>query len=81
MRELAVREGIFCGVSSGGAVAGGKVYGRWPGLGNLYADRDLLPTSDVRAWLGAVVHAHMGVSRSAVEGIVFPGVTLDGCPF
>ena len=29
---------------------------------------------------GAVVHAHMGVSRSAVEGIVFPGVTLDGCP-
>ena len=30
--------------------------------------------------LGAVVHAHMGVSRSAVEGIEFPGVTLDGCP-
>ncbi len=28
----------------------------------------------------AVVHAHMGVSRSAVEGIVFPGVTLAGCP-
>ena len=66
---------------AGGAVAGGKVYGQWPGLDNLYADRDLLPTSDVRAWLGAVVHAHMGVSRSAVEGIVFPGVTLDGCPF
>ena len=65
---------------AGGAVAGGKVYGQWPGLDNLYADRDLLPTSDVRAWLGAVVHAHMGVSRSAVEGIVFPGVTLDGCP-
>lgn len=65
---------------AGGAVAGGKVYGQWPGLGNLYADRDLLPTSDVRAWLGAVVHAHMGVSRSAVEEIVFPGVTLAGCP-
>lgn len=34
MRELAVREGIFCGVSSGGAVAGAirvaeSTPGRW----------------------------------------------------
>ena len=32
----------------GGGVKGGKVYGRWPGLTNLYENRDLAITTDFR---------------------------------
>ena len=35
---------------AGGSLRGGRVFGRWPGLGegDLYQGRDLMPTSDVR---------------------------------
>jgi uncharacterized protein (DUF1501 family) len=58
----------------GGAVAGGKVYGEWPGLRNdqLFQGRDLKPTTDLRSISKGVLAAHLGVSDSLIEDSVFP---------
>jgi uncharacterized protein (DUF1501 family) len=54
----------------GGAVKGGKVYGQWPGLTNLYEDRDLAITTDFRD-----VFAELLTGQLAVPSLrtVFPG--------
>ncbi|HEX4507206.1 MAG TPA: DUF1501 domain-containing protein [Alphaproteobacteria bacterium] len=59
---------------AGGAVAGGKVAGQWPGLadGQLYQSRDLMPTTDLRAVMKTVLAEHMGVPRDRLDGFVFP---------
>ena len=46
----------------GGPVAGGKVYGRWPGLAReqLYEGRDLALTTDFRTVLGEILARHLG---------------------
>src|SRR5580698_8107709 len=46
----------------GGAVKGGRVYGRWPGLdqSQLYEGRDLAVTTDFRQVLGEAVYKHLG---------------------
>ncbi|HZU23292.1 MAG TPA: DUF1501 domain-containing protein [Terriglobales bacterium] len=46
----------------GGPVKGGRVYGKWPGLGNeqLYEGRDLALTTDFRQVLGEAVYRHAG---------------------
>jgi uncharacterized protein (DUF1501 family) len=46
----------------GGPVRGGRVYGKWPGLGNeqLYEGRDLALTTDFRQVLGEAVYRHVG---------------------
>jgi uncharacterized protein (DUF1501 family) len=56
----------------GGAVKGGKVYGKWPGLEKeqLYEGRDLALTTDFRDVLGELVSKHMG--NGSLNG-VFPG--------
>ena len=56
----------------GGAVRGGKVYGKWPGLEKeqLYEGRDLAVTTDFRAVLGELVAGHLGTTDLAQ---VFPG--------
>ena len=56
----------------GGAVHGGKVYGRWPGLAKeqLYEGRDLALTTDFRDVLGELVSRHLG---NPSLGGVFPG--------
>ena len=58
----------------GGAVAGGKVHGRWPGLA--YADRfegrDLMPTTDTRALFKGLLRDHLGVAERALDADVFP---------
>jgi uncharacterized protein (DUF1501 family) len=56
----------------GGPVAGGKVYGRWPGLAKeqLYEGRDLAVTTDFRAVLSELVGGHLGQKDMAR---VFPG--------
>ncbi|HXY48005.1 MAG TPA: DUF1501 domain-containing protein [Terriglobales bacterium] len=56
----------------GGPVRGGKVYGRWPGLGpsQLYEGRDLALTTDFRQVLGEAVVRHLGNKDLAP---VFPG--------
>jgi uncharacterized protein (DUF1501 family) len=55
----------------GGAVRGGKVHGRWPGLANaaLYEGRDLAVTTDFRDLLGELLARHLGARDL---GAVFP---------
>jgi uncharacterized protein (DUF1501 family) len=56
----------------GGAVRGGQVYGRWPGLNEhqLNEGRDLALTTDFRSVLGEVLSKHLGVADLKP---VFPG--------
>lgn len=58
----------------GGAIEGGRVVADWPGLAkrNLYAERDLQPTTDLRSVFKAVLEQHLGLSPGFVEQIVFP---------
>jgi uncharacterized protein (DUF1501 family) len=59
----------------GGAVKGGRVYGKWPGLADhqLNDGRDLGLTTDFRAVLSEVLVRHVGVADMRT---VFPG--FDG---
>jgi uncharacterized protein (DUF1501 family) len=52
---------------------GGKVHGVWPGLSKeqLFEQRDLMPTSDVREWIGKAMSAHWGLSSTQIKTI-FP---------
>jgi uncharacterized protein (DUF1501 family) len=61
-----------CMLVMGGAVKGGKVYGKWPGLekDQLYEGRDLAVTTDFRDVLGELVARHMG---NASVKCIFPG--------
>jgi len=67
---------------AGGAIRGGRAYGDWPGLGEgqLYADRDLMPVRDIRAYAAWAMHGLFGIKRDALEGAVFPGLDLGGDP-
>jgi len=60
----------------GGAVKGGKVYTRWPGLteGHLYEGRDLAVTTDYRAVLSEILVRHVG-NKDLRQ--VFPGFKQD----
>jgi uncharacterized protein (DUF1501 family) len=57
----------------GGAVHGGKIYGRWPGLQpeQLYEQRDLAVTTDFRDVLGELASHQLGQKMDQV----FPGYT------
>jgi uncharacterized protein (DUF1501 family) len=52
----------------GGAVAGGRVVTDWPGLspGRLFEDRDLRPTTDLRAIAKALLRDHLRLPERAV---------------
>jgi len=67
-------------VMAGGALNGGHVFGRWPGLGelDLYQNRDLEPTDDVRRYLGWALRDLFGMEASALGATVFPGVDMGG---
>jgi uncharacterized protein (DUF1501 family) len=69
-------------VVAGGAVRGGQMFGRWPGLAgtDLYQGRDLMPTSDVRAWAAMAMQGMFGLDRAVLEGAVFPGLQMEGMP-
>lgn len=71
-----------CCIIAGGAVRGGHVYGKWPGLKdeNLLDHRDLNPTGDVRAVAAALLSKQFGLSASNLTGTVFPGLSLDDHP-
>jgi uncharacterized protein (DUF1501 family) len=58
----------------GGAVAGGRVTGAWPGLGagQLFEGRDLAPTTDLRSVAKGILGPHLGLDGTAL-GSVFPG--------
>jgi uncharacterized protein (DUF1501 family) len=59
----------------GGAVAGGKFAGEWPGLAKqaLYQERDLYPANDLRSLFKGVLRDHMGIASADLERTVFPG--------
>jgi uncharacterized protein (DUF1501 family) len=59
---------------AGGAVKGGRVIANWPGLkdSDLYQQRDLKPTTDLRAVLKGVLRDHLRVNETALAGTVFP---------
>lgn len=69
-------------VMAGGALKGGKVYGRWPGLAeaDLYAGRDLMPTADSRAYAAWALAGLFGTPRAALEGAIFPGLEMGTDP-
>jgi uncharacterized protein (DUF1501 family) len=57
----------------GGAVAGGRVGGNWPGLaGNLFQDRDLAPTTDLRSLAKGLLRDHLKLAGPSVAR-AFPG--------
>ncbi len=67
---------------SGGAVRGGRLYGRWPGLddGDLYEGRDLMPTQDIRLYPAQALRAAFGLSSADLERSVFPGLDMTSDP-
>ena len=61
----------------GGAVHGGRVHGRWPGLEpeQLHEGRDLALTTDFRAVFAEVARGHLGAARLDT---IFPGFEASG---
>jgi uncharacterized protein (DUF1501 family) len=59
---------------AGGALQGGRVIADWPGLkpAQLYEERDLKPTTDLRAVLKGVLRDHLRVEDSVLAASVFP---------
>jgi uncharacterized protein (DUF1501 family) len=64
----------------GGAVKGGKVYGRWPGLApaQRHEGRDLAVTTDFRDVFSEVAVRHLGVQDASA---VFPGYAISATRF
>jgi len=59
----------------GGALKGGRVIADWPGLkpANLLEDRDLKPTTDLRAVLKGLLKDHLRADERLLAADVFPG--------
>jgi len=62
----------------GGGVRGGRVYGRWPGLGHhqLFEGRDLAVTTDFRTLFSEIATRHLGVPATPI----FPGFRSSAPP-
>jgi uncharacterized protein (DUF1501 family) len=67
---------------AGGALKGGRVLGRWPGLAeaDLFERRDLMPTTDVRGWAAWAMRGLYGIDRHLLESVVFPGLDMGSDP-
>ncbi|GBR17035.1 DUF1501 domain-containing protein [Asaia spathodeae] len=63
---------------AGGAVKGGRIVGTWPGLrpGQLFENRDLAPTTDLRSLIAGVLCTHLKMPRSALRK-VFPDAPVE----
>ena len=59
---------------AGGAVAGGRVAGQWPGISSqdLNEGRDVHATTDMRALFKGVLAGHLQVPAGALDARVFP---------
>ncbi len=59
---------------AGGAIKGGRVIADWPGLkdSQLYQNRDLKPTTDIRAVLKGLLADQFGLSASVLGDRIFP---------
>lgn len=60
---------------AGGAVKGGRVIADWPGLADaqLYQNRDLKPTTDLRGVLKGLLADQFGLSSQVLADQIFPG--------
>jgi uncharacterized protein (DUF1501 family) len=60
---------------AGGALKGGRVIADWPGLksADLYENRDLKPTTDLRAVLKGLLKDHLRADERVLAQNVFPG--------
>lgn len=56
----------------GGAVAGGRVAGDWPGLAQLEDNRDLRVATDTRRVMKGILRDHLGLDRAPLDRRVFP---------
>lgn len=58
----------------GGAVNGGRIIADWPGLADrdLYAGRDLRPTTDIRSVFKGVLEDHLHLPAAVIDYQVFP---------
>lgn len=67
---------------AGGAIRGGQVFGRWPGLAEsaLYDRRDLMPTGDLRTAVAWILQGMTATGKSQLERSVFPGITMEHDP-
>lgn len=65
-------------IMAGGAVRGGRVYSDWPGLAelDLYQQRDLMPTLDVRAFAAGAMQGLFGLDQSRLQTDIFPGLEM-----
>ena len=65
-------------ILAGGAVNGGRVVADWPGLGGseLYENRDLRPTTDLRGVMLGVSAATFGVDPARLAPALFPGARV-----
>ncbi len=61
-------------ILAGGAIAGGKVHGDWPGLKRsaLFEGRDLYPANDMGGVLKGVLRDHLGVDRARLDTDILP---------
>lgn len=61
----------------GGGLKGGRVYHRWPGLASseLYENRDVRPTIDVRGVMKGVMMDHYGLSETILSSTIYPKST------
>jgi uncharacterized protein (DUF1501 family) len=59
---------------AGGALRGGRVLADWPGVkeSDLYQNRDLKPTTDLRAVLKGLLRDHLRVDDRALAADIFP---------
>jgi len=59
---------------AGGALNGGRILADWPGLksADLYENRDLKPTTDIRAVLKGLLADQFGLSADVLARTVFP---------
>jgi uncharacterized protein (DUF1501 family) len=68
-----------CCLLAGGAINGGRVLGRWPGISDtqLLDDRDLTPTADVREIAAAMLYRQFDVRSDDLAAKIFPGLSFD----
>jgi uncharacterized protein (DUF1501 family) len=64
----------------GGAVQGGRILGDWPGLApaNLFQNRDLWPTTDMRSLAKGLLRDHLRLPMAAVDA-AFP-ISAEAAP-
>lgn len=69
-------------ILAGGLLASGRggqvITNRWPGLGDgqLYEERDLLPTDDVRRYPAWLIAKLFGLAPARVGDTIFPGLDM-----